>query len=49
MRLAWVFIFAASPAFAHHEAVVVSVLPGLLVWLAPAFAVVATAWLRRRK
>lgn len=49
MRLALVIIFAASPAFAHHEALVVSVLPGLLVWLAPALAVCVAAWMRRSK
>ena len=49
MRYAPFLFFAAGPAFAHHEIVVVSVLPGLLVWLTAIGAVGLAAWKRRRR
>ena len=50
MRYALPLLFYAGPAFAHHEAMAVSVLPGLVVWLAAAIGPVGlAAWKRRRR
>ena len=48
-RLTLPLIFMAGPAFAHHEVVAVSVLPGLVVWLTAISAVGLTAWKQRRR
>jgi len=44
MRYAVPFVLIGTPAFAHHEAVVVSVMPGVMVWLAALAAAGFSAW-----
>lgn len=51
MRIAIALALMATPAMAHHEAVVASSLPALLPWIAVASAAAVGAWHRwlRRK
>ncbi|MEL6240878.1 MAG: hypothetical protein AAF088_02460 [Pseudomonadota bacterium] len=46
MRYASLLVVLAQPAHAHHEAVAISILPGLVVWLAPVAVALVTAWRR---
>ena len=52
MRYAVPLVFAASPALAHHEVVVASVLPGLAIYLVAGCAggvAGLLGWYRKRK
>lgn len=49
MRYAVPVILLASPAFAHHEVVAVSVLPGLVIWMSAIGMAGLAAWRLRRK
>ena len=52
MRYALLLVFAATPALAHHEGVVLSVLPGLAVYLVAGVAAGLAGlkgWRRKRK
>ena len=42
------FVVTAGPAFAHHEAVVVSFLPTLMIWAAAVAVGGLAAWRRWR-
>lgn len=50
MRYTLPLILMAGPAWAHHEAVVISVLPPLMIWIAAFAATGFATWrIRRRK
>ena len=49
MRYALPLILCAGPAYAHHEVVVTSVLPGAVMGFMALSAAVATGWKIRRK
>lgn len=49
MKFALPLILVASPAIAHHEALVLTALPGLMIWLAAIPAAGLAAWLKKRR